>query len=173
MKTILNNKILFILLVVEEILVLASWLILLISRENDTKSNNQQSTIIIEENSMTNSEEIKITATIEGKEYTINMINNSATESLLKELPLTLTFRDFQGQEKGATSPIQINTDNLPASDRGGLNDFIYYKPTNSLVFCYTDIGIWNGIIRLGTFSESLEDIIDLEDGFRVEIKIN
>lgn len=116
-------------------------------------------------------EDIKINVQIGDKSYTVTMFDNPAVDELLSQLPMTLEFSDYNGQEKGAKAPTPLKMDGVPQNDRGHLNDFIYYQPSNSLVFCYTDIGSWNGIVRLGSFDSSIEDIKNLPDGFAATIE--
>lgn len=115
--------------------------------------------------------EVTIRVLIGEREHTVTMFDNPTTEALLAQLPLALPFEDYGGQEKQTQAPESLSTDGAPSKDRGNVNDFIYYTPNNALVFCYTDIGSWPGIVRLGTFDTSIEYIRDLPDGFTVTIE--
>lgn len=144
------------------------------STHNEKVVDNNEVEIIKETMTNENSKpdnETKIQVRMNEKTYTVTMFDNPAANELLEQLPLTLEFSDYNGQEKGAKAPAPLSIEGVPDSDRGHLNDFVYYKPNNSLVFCYTDIGKWNGIVRLGTFDTSIEEIRTLPDGFTVTIE--
>ena len=68
------------------------------------------------------------------------------------QLPLTLTFRDFNGVEKIADLPRPLTTAGVPAGADPDVNDIGYYAPSGNLVFYYGDVGYWDGIVRIGQF---------------------
>jgi hypothetical protein len=103
--------------------------------------------------------------------YTASMFDNSAANDLISLLPLTLTFRDYNGQEKVSPSPRALKMQGLPKGDDPEINDLGYYAPSGVLVLYYSDVGYWEGIVRLGRFDQSIEEIRAIPDGFRVTIE--
>lgn len=62
----------------------------------------------------------------------------------------TMTIRDFGGQEKAAKLPRALTTEGVPAGADPEVGDIGYYAPDNVLVLYNTDVGFYDGIIRLG-----------------------
>jgi len=62
--------------------------------------------------------------------------------------------------------------DGVPAGDDPDINDIGYYAPSRSLVFYYGDVGYWNGIVRIGRFTDRDIELIERQpDGFHVTIE--
>lgn len=72
---------------------------------------------------------------------TARLTNNSTALDLLSQLPLTLTFRDFNGVEKIADLPRELSTDGVPPGADPEILDIGYYSPSNNLVLYYGDVG--------------------------------
>ncbi len=106
------------------------------------------------------------------KTYTATMFNNPTANDLVSQLPLTLAFRDYAGQEKVSPAPRALTMQGVPRGDDPEINDFGYYAPSNSLVLYYSNVGYWDGIVRLGRFDSSIEAIRTLPDGFTVTIEL-
>jgi hypothetical protein len=81
---------------------------------------------------------------------TATLTNNSTASDLLSQLPLTLTFRDFNRVEKIAALPRPLSTDGVPPGADPEIRDIGYYSPSRDLVLYYGDVGYWNGIVRIG-----------------------
>ena len=87
---------------------------------------------------------------------TARLTNNSTALDLLSQLPLTLTFRDFNGVEKIAELPRELSTDGVPPGADPDILDIGYYSPSNNLVLYYGDVGYWDGIVRIGRFDTDI-----------------
>ena len=110
--------------------------------------------------------------TVAEQTITAQLANNPTAQDLTDQLPLTLTFRDFNRVEKVAELPRPLTMDGVPAGDDPDIGDIGYYAPSSSLVFYYGDVGYWNGIVRIGRFADrDIELIKPQPDGFQVTIE--
>jgi hypothetical protein len=97
--------------------------------------------------------------------------DNSTARDLIAQLPLTLTFSDFQSLEKIGRLPQELSTDGVPAGDDPLPGDIGYYAPSSDLVFYYGDVGYFDGIVRIGQFDGSVDAIARQTDDFTVRIE--
>ena len=112
-----------------------------------------------------------IRITVADRTITARLNDTSTAQDLARQLPLTLTFSDFNRVEKIAELPRPLTMDGVPAGDDPDVNDIGYYAPSNNLVFYYGDVAYFNGIVRLGSFSDEDIDLIRRQpDGFTVTI---
>ena len=113
-----------------------------------------------------------IRITIDNRPISAQLADNSTARDLAGQLPLTLTFRDFNRVEKIASLPRPLTMEGVPAGDDPEVADIGYYAPDNNLVLYYGDVGRWNGIVRIGRFnSDDLGFVSDQPDGFQVTIE--
>jgi hypothetical protein len=99
------------------------------------------------------------------------LADNATARDLAAQLPITLTFKDFNHVEKIATLPWRLSTDGVPAGADPDVGDIGYYAPSGDLVFYYGDVGYWKGIVRIGRFDTTLELIEHQDDNFPVTIE--
>jgi len=99
------------------------------------------------------------------------LADNATAHDLAAQLPLTLTFKDFNQVEKIAKLPRPLSTKGAPAGDDPDIRDIGYYAHSGDLVFYYGDVGYWNGIVRIGRFDTSMELIEHQVDNFQVNIE--
>jgi len=109
---------------------------------------------------------------LESQTFTAQLADNPTARDLVDQLPLTLTFRDFNGVEKVADLPRPLTTAGVPAGADPDINDIGYYAPSGNLVFYYGDVGYWNGIVRIGQFDSSINLIQRQPDDFDVTIEL-
>jgi hypothetical protein len=110
--------------------------------------------------------------TVASQTITAQLADNATAQDLGGQLPLSLTFRDFNRVEKVAELPRPLTMDGVPAGDDPDINDIGYYAPSRSLVFYYRDVGYWDGIVRIGRFSNRDIELIQRQpDGFKVTIE--
>ena len=95
-----------------------------------------------------------ISLTIGGQTITANLHDNPAAMELLQQLPLTLTFDDFNAVEKIAKLPTPLSMQGMPEGDDPEIGDIGFWAPGGDLVLYYGEVGYWNGIARLGTFDD-------------------
>ena len=99
------------------------------------------------------------------------LTNNPTALDLLSQLPLTLTFRDFNQVEKIADLPRSLSTAGAPPGADPDIRDIGYYSPSNNLVLYYGDVGYWNGIVRIGHFDTDIGSIEAQSGDFTVTIE--
>ncbi len=116
-------------------------------------------------------DETPIKITIADTVITARLANNASARDLAAQLPLTLTFKDFNRVEKVATLPRLLSVDDAPAGADPDIGDIGYYAPSGDLVFYYGDVGYWNGIVRIGRFDTTMELIEYQADNFQVTIE--
>jgi hypothetical protein len=102
---------------------------------------------------------------------TARLTDNATARDLAAQLPLTLTFKDFNQVEKIAELPQPLSMDGVPAGADPDIGDIGYYAPSRDLVFYYGDVGYWNGIVRIGQFDTTMELIEQQADNFQVMIE--
>jgi hypothetical protein len=113
----------------------------------------------------------RLTITI-GSEVLHGSLADTATgRALIEQLPLTLPFSDFAGQEKLAKLPCALTSEGAPPGDDADPLTIGYYAPSQSLVLYYTHVPYYAGIIRIGTFEDSAR-IRDRTDDFTATIEI-
>ena len=93
-------------------------------------------------------------------------------DDLAAQLPLTLTFSDYNSLEKIASLPQRLATEGMPAGDDPLPRDIGYYAPWGNLVFYYGDVGYFNGIMRIGQFDGDVDAIIDQTGDFTARIEL-
>jgi hypothetical protein len=98
--------------------------------------------------------------------------NNPTARDLITQLPLTLTFRDFNGVEKIGQLPRKLSMDGVPAGDDPLPHDIGYYNPSGNLVFYYDDVGYFTGIVRIGQFDGSMDAIVSQTGNFTARIEL-
>lgn len=115
-----------------------------------------------------------IRISVAGKTIAAQLNDTPTAHDLARQLPLTLTFRDFNRVEKVAELPRPLTMEGVPAGDDPDIDDIGYYAPSGALVFYYGDVGYWNGIVRIGRFSQGDVDLIQRQpDGFTATIEQN
>ena len=110
-----------------------------------------------------------ITINIDGGTVTGTLSSNATARSLIGQLPLTLSFRDYGGQEKIAELPEPLSLDGVPAGDSADPLTIGYYAPDQALVLYYERVGYSRGIVRIGSFDD-LEAIRDRASGFNARL---
>ena len=120
----------------------------------------------------TESDVTTIHITVGDRSITAQLADNPTAQDLADQLPLTLTFRDFNGVEKIAELPRPLTTKGVPEGDDPEITDIGYYAPDNNLVLYYGVVGYWDGIVRIGRFDSNDVDFIrEQPDGFAVMIE--
>ena len=98
--------------------------------------------------------------------------DNATARDLIAQLPLTLTFSDFNGLEKIAPLPRKLSMDGVPAGDDPFPRDIGYYAPSGDVVFYYDDVGYFNGIVRIGQFDGNMAAISSQTGDFTARIEL-
>ena len=79
------------------------------------------------------------------------LFDNATARDFASQLPMTLTFSDLHGVEKGTPLPRKLSVDGMPAGDDPQIGDLGYWAPDGNLVLYYGDVAYWTGIMRIGT----------------------
>ncbi|MBX7233828.1 MAG: hypothetical protein K1X65_05540 [Caldilineales bacterium] len=98
--------------------------------------------------------------------------DSATARDLIAQLALTLTFSDYSGQEKLAPLPRKLSMDGVPTGADPLPRDIGYYAPAGVVVFYYSDVGYFNGIVRIGQFDGSLDAITSQTGDFAVRIEL-
>ena len=98
--------------------------------------------------------------------------DNATARDLIAQLPLTLSFRDFNGVEKIGRLPRKLSLDGVPAGDDPLPHDIGYYAPSGDLVLYYGDVGYWDGIARIGTLGPDAAVLADQAGDFQATIEL-
>lgn len=101
-----------------------------------------------------NQENTPITIRIDGQAVNGTLSGNATARSLIDQLPLTLSFSEFGGQEKHADLPKPLSLEGVPAGDDADPLTIGYYAPGQTLVLYYGHVGHYTGIVRIGTFDD-------------------
>ncbi|MBA4102490.1 MAG: hypothetical protein C0488_09695 [Arthrobacter sp.] len=110
-----------------------------------------------------------MTIDIDGGTVTGALSSNATARSLIQQLPLTLSFRDYGGQEKISDLPEALSLDGVPAGDSAEPLTIGYYAPDQALVLYYESVGYSRGIVRIGSFDD-LAAIRDQTSGFTARL---
>lgn len=113
----------------------------------------------------------KIKFTFDDKEIIVILENNSGAESLLKQLPLTLKFEDYNNTEKISYPPEKLDISRAPKSCTPKRGDLTYYSPWGNLAFFYRDFRHSNGLVPLGRIESGIEVLDDLDKATSVKIE--
>ncbi len=97
--------------------------------------------------------------------------DTSTARDLLDQLPLALSFRDFNRVEKIGALPRELSTTGVPAGADPDIGEIGYYAPSGDLVFYYGDVGYFSGIVRIGRLGSDLDFLRRQPDGFTVTIE--
>lgn len=95
-----------------------------------------------------------VTLTIGEQRITATLNDSPAARALAQQLPLTLTFHDFNAVEKIARLETPLPMAGMPPGDDPEIADIGFYAPSGDLVLYYGDVGYFAGIARLGTFDD-------------------
>ena len=116
------------------------------------------------------SEGTPIRITFDDTELTARLHDNATARGLAAQLPLTLTFSDFNNVEKISPLPRELSLEGAPEGDDSEVGDIGYWSPDGDLVLYYGEVGFWNGIVVIGVDGE-MDAIERQSDDFSVMIQ--
>lgn len=79
------------------------------------------------------------------------LFDNPAARSLLDQLPLTLDFQDYGGQEVLARPTQPLTMEGMPAGESTPTGTIGYFQSGGVVTLSYIDVGRFNGLVRLGS----------------------
>lgn len=91
-----------------------------------------------------------------GETLAATLYNNPAAKDLIDQLPLTLDFSDYGRQEILAEPPRPLTMEGMPAGESAPAGTIGWYNPGGVVVLYYTDVGRFNGIVRIGEMDGDL-----------------
>lgn len=91
---------------------------------------------------------------IGGREIAGELDDSTTSLSLLAQLPLTLSFSDYGGQEKVARVPAPLDLTSAPAGSDASPLTIGYYVPDQRLILYYDHVGYFDGIVPIGTYED-------------------
>ncbi|MEU0493861.1 cyclophilin-like fold protein [Mycobacterium sp. NPDC006124] len=100
------------------------------------------------------------------------LFDNATARDFASQLPMTLTFSDLHGVEKGAKLPRKLSVDGMPAGDDPQIGDLGYWAPDGNLVLYYGDVGYWTGIMRVGHFDGDMRAIAAKSGDFDATVEL-
>ncbi len=109
---------------------------------------------------------MKLRITVDDTVLTATMLDTTASKDFMALLPLTVTLKDYAGEEKVCDLPKKLSTQGSPAGYDPELGDITYYAPWGNLALFYHDRGYAQGLVKLG----HLDGGVDLLAGKRTDI---
>lgn len=106
-----------------------------------------------------------------GDEYAlVKLDNNDATKDFATMLPLTIDFQDYNGTEKIAYLPRNLDTSNTAKGIEPSAGDFTLYEPWGNLAIFYEPFSYSEGLIKLGVIESGLEVLTGQSGNFTATI---
>ena len=105
-----------------------------------------------------------------GQAFDGSLSSNQVAIDFAAQLPLTLSFDDYNRVEKVATLERQLALHGVSDAEGPGPGEIGYYLPTRGFVLYYDHVGAWPGLVRIGRFDFDLEALRDLPDGTDIQI---
>lgn len=100
-----------------------------------------------------------IQITVGDQNFEAVLWDNPAARSLLEQLPLTLEFSDYGGQEVLAEPPQPLTMDGMPNGESAPAGTIGYYAPSRSVVLYYSDVRQYSGIVRIGSIDGDVSSL--------------
>lgn len=120
--------------------------------------------LLAEETDLTAQNRPCIRLTMEDATLYILLEENSASRSLLAQLPMTLTFEDYNATEKIAYPEEALDTSDAPDRCDPEIGTLAYYAPWGNLCIFYRDFQESAGLVPLGKIEEGM-DLIQNRSG--------
>ena len=112
----------------------------------------------------------RIFLTFEECQIVVEMENHTAALDFMEQLPLTLTFEDYNGTEKISYLSEPLSIGDAPYSCDPDIGTFAYYAPWGNICLFYEDFSQSNGLIPLGTVISGAEFLTELDQAESVAI---
>lgn len=111
---------------------------------------------------------LRVKLTAGDKVLYATLADNSASRSLLAQLPMSLHFSDYNGTEKIAYPDEPLDVSDAPDSCDPDTGTLAYYQPWGNLCIFYRDFRASNGLTPLGKIEGDLTALIDQTGDFTV-----
>lgn len=113
----------------------------------------------------------RIRLSFDGGDAVAELYDNPTSRDLASMLPLTLSFRDFNGTEKIAYPPRSLSTEQAPDGSEPSEGDLALYAPWGNLAIFYHDFRYSKGLVPIGHFVSGLEGLAKKSGDFTVRIE--
>lgn len=117
------------------------------------------------------SQTTKIRLKFDGGEATAELYDNPTSRDLVSMLPLTLSFKDFNGTEKISYPPRSLSTEKAPEGFKPSEGDLTLFAPWGNLAIFYHDFRYSKGLVPIGHFTSGLEKLAKMNGEFTVRIE--
>lgn len=111
----------------------------------------------------------KIRMSWDDKEIIATLEKNSTTADFVSQLPITVSFEDFNSTEKIANLNQELSQESEGYTPKTG--DLAYYAPWGNISIFYKDFSYSEGLVRMGKVTKGKELIRKLE-GKEVTIEL-
>ena len=138
-----------------------------------TSTTNSQIATWLEENDFSQTTSIKMKLTTTMGDIIIKLNNSNAAQNLAAMLPLDLDFSDYNGTEKIAYPPEDIDVSDMAAGTAPKAGDLTIYAPWGNLALFYQDWSYSSSLIPLGSIESGAEWISALDGVVRAEVISN
>jgi hypothetical protein len=113
----------------------------------------------------------RIRLSFNNQEIVVALEDNSASRSLLSQLPLELKFENYGSTEKISYLPKKLDITGAPGSCTPKTYDLTYYSPWGNLAFFIKDFRNSNGLIPLGRIEKGFENLENINNVSIVKIE--
>lgn len=119
--------------------------------------------------------DISIIMRFNEEELIVDMHDNSAAQSFISLLPLTMTFDDYNPSEK--TSRLadneSLNITDAPSGYSPKAGEIGYYSPWRDVVIYHRDFSYASGIVPLGNVRSGIDKIGAIKGTLKIEFIIH
>lgn len=119
---------------------------------------------------MKDEDTLRIRLSFADGEAIVLLQDNPTSQSLLHQLPVTVTLDDFAGAEKIAYLPQKLSTEGAPRGYDPVVGDFTCYGPWGNVAIFYGDQPYAAGLIPMGSFETGLDLIAAIDSDTEVSI---
>lgn len=110
-------------------------------------------------NEPADADDIRVRLRFDDEEITVKMYDNPTSRALLDRLPLTLTFKDYNGIEKMSILEKGLTTEASPEGSTPRAGDISYYAPWKDIAIFYEHGAYSLGLIPLGRVESDLDEL--------------
>ena len=109
---------------------------------------------------LTGSAMIRIHVSVGNETLFATLADTPAGRDFATLLPLQLSLRDYNGTEKVADLPRELDTTDAAPSYTPEVGDITYYAPWGNLAIFYKPFRASSGLIRLGAFDGPIDALM-------------
>lgn len=113
----------------------------------------------------------KIKLTFDGGEATAELADNPTSRSLIAQLPLTISFKDFNETEKIAYTPEKLSQEDAPDGMEPKAGDVAVFGPWGNVSIFYKPFRYSERLIPMGHITSGLDALAKKQGDFDVTIE--